>query len=47
MSTNRNQFNDWGTKLVAWTTSEAREAGNRNLTGFCRATNSTSLTQDK
>ena len=47
MSPNKNHFNDWGAKLLAWMTPEAGEAGNKNLTTFCRATGSTSLTQDK
>ena len=43
MTTNKNLFNDWGAKLLAWTTLEAGETGNKNLTTFCNATNLKSL----
>ena len=46
MSTTTTQYNDWGAKLLEWTSSEAGEIGNKNLSAFCNATDSTSLSQE-
>jgi hypothetical protein len=47
MSTTTKQFNDWADKLLAWTTSEAGELGNKNLSAFCNATNPALSAEDR
>jgi hypothetical protein len=47
MSTNTNHFNDWGAKLLAWTTSEEGETGNKNISAFCKATDSSTALSDR
>ena len=47
MSTTNTQFNDWGAKLLSWTSSEAGEEENKNLSAFCNATDSGSFSQEE
>jgi hypothetical protein len=47
MSTNKNHLNDWGAKLLAWTTSEEGKNGNKNISAFCKATDSAMPSSDR